>query len=379
MMIKFLAFYGDTEKKQNRMASLAAENKINYVCSALSELGYDNEIISAGITRDKKSYKGSVEKLNERTVLRLPHTFPWGNKLQKLFSLISLHLFLLYHLIFRTGNSDTVFVYHSLEYRTDIKIARFLKRFRVIFDVEEIYSDLPRLKKYKKIELPHLQMADGYIFPTVLLNRIVNTDDKPFVIGHGTYREEAVRFKKAPSGTIHCVYSGTFDPEKGAEAAISAAEYLPQEYHIHIIGFGTREQTENIQKKIRLISEKSVAKITYDGLKIGEDYIRFLQDCDIGLCTQNPQASFSDTSFPSKTLAYLANGLRVVSVRIPAIETSDIGQAMFYYGRQTPEEIARTIQSIDINAEYDSRALIRDLHRKFVKELDSLLKESAGE
>ena len=97
------------------------------------------------------------------------------------------------------------------------------------------------------------------------------------------------------------------------------------------------------------------AKITYDGLLSGEEYIKFIQSCDIGLSTQNPNGKYNDTSFPSKILSYMANGLRVVSVRIPVVEESGIGKCVCYYDEQTPENIAKAIKSIDFSEEYDSR------------------------
>ena len=173
---------------------------------------------------------------------------------------------------------------------------------------------------------------------------------------------------------IHCVYAGTFDPRKGgAAAAAAAAEFLPDDYHIHILGFGSDEEIRNMKDCISRVAKKSAAKVSYDGLLTGEDYIKFIQSCDIGLSTQNPDAAFNATSFPSKILSYLANGLRVVSIRIPAIEQSDVGDKLFYYDEQTPDQIAKAIRSIDMSQEYDSRRLIEQLSECFERELVEVL------
>ena len=105
----------------------------------------------------------------------------------------------------------------------------------------------------------------------------------------------------------------------------------------------------------------------------GEDYIRFLQSCDIGLSTQNPDAAFNATSFPSKILSYMANSLQVVSIRIPAIEGSAIGEYMYYYDRQTPEEIAKAIMSVDMSNGMDPRQVIAGLDGTFRRHLKKLL------
>ena len=93
----------------------------------------------------------------------------------------------------------------------------------------------------------------------------------------------------------------------------------------------------------------------------------------IGLSTQPIDAGFNTTSFPSKVLMYMSNGLRVVSVRIPAIETSSVGDRIYYYDNQDPKEIARVIRSVALDDGYDSRAHLNVLHGDFVEGLKRLL------
>ena len=141
------------------------------------------------------------------------------------------------------------------------------------------------------------------------------------------------------------------------------------------MGFGSEEDKQNLLKTIEDVSKKTECTVTYDGLKSGEEYIRFIQSCDIGLSTQNPDAAFNATSFPSKILSYMANGLRVVSIRIPAIESSAIGDYMYYYDRQTPEAIAKAIMQVDLNDGYNGREIISKLDKKFTKEIAELINE----
>ena len=67
--------------------------------------------------------------------------------------------------------------------------------------------------------------------------------------------------------------------------------------------------------------------------------------------------------------------MRVVSVRIPVVEESGVGQVLYYYDKQTPEEIAKAIVSVDLSKEYDSRDLIRKLDIKFRSDLQHVLFE----
>ena len=175
---------------------------------------------------------------------------------------------------------------------------------------------------------------------------------------------------------VHVVYAGTFDLRKGGgQAAVTAAEYLNDKYHLHILGFGSEEQILEIKDLIKIVSEKSQCKLSYDGLKIGNDYINFIKSCHIGLSTQNPNATFNETSFPSKILSYMSNGLRVVSIKIPVIENSRVGKYLTYYERQTPEEIANAIMSVNINDDYSARKIIEELDSSFFVQLKKLLRE----
>lgn len=250
--------------------------------------------------------------------------------------------------------------------------------------MEEIYADVINDQKKRQKEMNFFKTADAFIFPTQLLDQAINITKKPSVIIHGSYLvepEKVCKYKSTKNDDmsdkmIHCVYAGTFDPRKGgAAAAVAAAEYLPSNYHIHILGFGTEQEKENMKYEISRIAKKSKASISYDGLLSGEEYIQFIQSCDIGLSTQNPDADFNATSFPSKILSYLANGLRVVSIRIPAIEKSNIADKIYFYDKQRPFDIAKAIECVDISDEYDSRELIRTLANKFELELKQVLIE----
>ena len=109
------------------------------------------------------------------------------------------------------------------------------------------------------------------------------------------------------------------------------------------------------------------------GFKSGSDFDSYIQACNIGLSTQQADAKFSATSFPSKILMYMSNGIRVVSIRIPAVEESDVGDYIYYYDNQNPKEIADVIKSMNFDDAYDSRKILDKLHTNFIEQLKYLL------
>lgn len=373
--IFYMAYYNSTNSSERRNAVLSSVNKMNYICEALENNGYNTEIVSASGAVEKKFCKSKKVKLTNKTTLKLFSSLPRLNRIVSVIDRVILKTKLFLYMIKNTNKDSIVMVYHSLGYMSLVKRLKKLKGFKLIIEAEEIYGDVIGDEKTSQKEYEFFKIADAFIFPTEFLSEKVNTEKKPEVIIYGTYHIEKELPKLFSDGKIHCVYAGTLDPRKGgAIASAESALFLNENYHIHILGFGNEREKAEMLNTIDSISKKSKAKITYDGLLSGEEYIKFIQSCDIGLSTQNPNGKYNDTSFPSKILSYMANGLRVVSVRIPVVEESGIGKCVYYYDEQTPENIAKAIKSIDFSEEYDSRKTIGVLDKAFICDLKTMLK-----
>lgn len=379
--LKYLCYFDTLDNiKDNRRYALSAANIITYISESIAS--YENrdiEIVSIASSNNSRSCKGNLRKLSNRISLRTFFSLGKGGRIRNKIDFWLLQIKTFLYLVITLSSNDDLLVYHSIYYMKMVTILRKIRKFNLILQVEEIYSDVIGDSLLKKKELEYFKLADSYIFPTKILDSIVNQDKKPSVLIHGTYKVEKDRncdiFNKIGfEKVIHCVYAGTFDPRKGgAAAAAAAAVYLPSNYHIHILGFGSDKEVQDIKEIISKISKKASAKVSYDGLLSGEKYIQFIQSCDIGLSTQDLNADFNDTSFPSKVLSYLSNGLRVVTVDIPAVRTSAVGDILFYYTEQTAENIAKTIININLSNKYNSRKLIEEISNKFIKDLHELV------
>ena len=378
----YLGYFSDMDKEKNRRGFPSADTKMQYVMDAMTKEGYDVEVLSfCGndkrdcIWKKDDGYDYTAGNVRVRFFSSYRSRFRilriWGRQLTWMESkrYIKQHV---------CQSDCSVLMYHSPVF---YKVAKLFDRHEksFVYEAEEIYSDVTGNKKARKKELAHLMRAGAYMFSTAMLSRLVNTQHKPEIIVNGTYQTEPDRHIRSfdvdseKPRMIHCVYAGTLDVNKGGGLfAASAAACLPENYHIHILGFGAPEKVAAFQKSIEPIRQTAKAKLTYDGVLQGEEYVRFLQSCDIGLSTQNPDAAFNDTSFPSKILSYMANGLRVVSVRIPVIEQSAIGEWMDYYDRPEPQSIANAIISAAHHEAYDSRKVLEKLDESFRRELHKI-------
>lgn len=375
--ILYISYFDFQDSPIRRDYVTSATNKMESICASLNAAGYKVNIISIApvIEPRFKFYRGRTIRRNENLTLKLFAS--WGGNSRILRQLKTIwHLFaLFFYLLLHTSNGQPVMVYHSLGYFNVILWAKKIKRFKLILEVEEIYQDVgaPKFRSMARYENLMIKAADAYIFPTELLNAKLNTAGKPHVIIYGTYTVEPQIVDKFSDGKIHVVYAGTFDSRKGgALAAIEATEFLPENYHMHICGFGTAKDTADVKDQIASMTAKSRASISFDGLKKGMDYIKFIQRCHIGLSTQDPSAAFNATSFPSKILSYMANGLSVVTIDIPVIRMASIGKYVSFYEKQNPQDIAESIKMTQIDN--SNRVILTDLFRQFCVRISSMLK-----
>lgn len=352
---------------------------MNYIINSINGLGFKVIVISLSMLKTKEKFfvKGGVEKIRNNLKVKYFSSFRVGGIITSFLNTKLLPLKLFFFLIFHVKKNDKVIVYHNTCFSIHGTIG-FLKSivgFSLILEVEELYSNVESSISFSN-EKKVFDLADKYIFPTELLENVVNTSLKPSLIIYGSYEINYDDLLKFYDNKIHVVYAGTFDSRKGgAAAAAAAAAFLPKDYVVHIMGFGTDSQIQLIKSTINETSKITVAKIIYEGCLLGKEYTDFLQKCDIGLSTQNPENIYNSTSFPSKILSYMANGLQVVSIEIDAIKKSKIGDQVFYYRKNKPKEIAKAIIELgkNIGNLKDPRNIIKILQEEFNLKLQELL------
>ena len=377
MRIKYFGYYDTVDTLHNRMYVTSAVNKMNYLIRALNAAGIEVDVISSSYLLDKHLSFLHAEKRNideKNTVFyfsSISGKSVFGKCLRHVWHLLTLFCFLL-----RLKKNETVIVYHSLLYASIFNIVKKIKKINIILEVEEIYTDavdygrLSMFQKHKEYTV--FKNATSYVFSTELLHSIINSENKAFIVSHGTYNVEPILVSKYNDGKIHVVYAGTFDIRKnGAEMSVKAALHLPSSYVVHICGFGNQEDTKTILSLIDEVNSISKCQVQYEGLLLGTDYIKLIQKCHIGLSTQDPVGVYNNSSFPSKVLSYMVNGLSVVSSDLKVLRISKLGEYISFYQERTPENIAEAIINTDVSN--DNRRIVEQLDKEFVGNLRQLL------
>lgn len=361
------------DNKTNRNVTPSAITKGKYVASALASCSSEVEIVSLAYpTKDSQDevyyqvsenvichlFKGKYS--NNRIIRYLNHKL-YDKKIRK-------------YLKQNVKKDDIVVVYHSL---ANMKLVKYIKKNitdKIVYEVEEIYGDVINDEKAKIKELKAFKNASSYIFSNDYLNSIINTKQLPYVTCYGTYEIPTLYKEAFNDNLIHCLYAGTLAQNKGALSAINVAKYLPNNYLIHILGFGSEKDIADIKNAVNEVNNSyGTTKVIYEGLKLNEEYLKFIQKCQIGLCTQNIDAAFNTTSFPSKILSYMSNGLEVVGVNIAAIKNSKVGQYIQFYNVPDEKEIANAILNINLNNKTNNVDVVKELDKEFKEDLKDML------
>lgn len=361
------------DNKTNRNVTPSAITKGKYVASALASCSSEVEIVSLAYpTKDSQDevyyqvsenvichlFKGKYS--NNRIIRYLNHKL-YDKKIRK-------------YLKQNVKKDDIVVVYHSL---ANMKLVKYIKKNitdKIVYEVEEIYGDVINDEKTKIKELKTFKNASSYIFSNDYLNSIINTKQLPYVTCYGTYEIPTLYKEAFNDNLIHCLYAGTLAQNKGALNAINVAKYLPNNYLIHILGFGSEKDIADIKNAVNEVNNSyGTTKVIYEGLKLNEEYLKFIQKCQIGLCTQNIDAAFNTTSFPSKILSYMSNGLEVVGVNIAAIKNSKVGQYIQFYNVPDEKEIANAILNINLNNKTNNVDVVKELDKEFKEDLKDML------
>ena len=360
--IYYVAYYSDPDNENTRRAAPAADLQVSYLTEVLQDIGYAVEIISPCTIGDRKKgivfERGYSKKIGNKKVDFLPSI---GSKYRglRVLGYILTDLALLMALLKKTDGK--IIIYHSLSLGYVYHFLHAIKR-KFILEVEEIYSDVYGGTWRRKRELAGAAKASCYIVPNRDIHKLF--PEKKWVLYHGSCRREPVMKRFFTDGKIHIVYAGTLDPRvAGDYVMVKIAEYLDDHYKIEILGVGSDEQKSVMKDEIAKVAGKGCDIELHDCL-YGDEYLQFIQSCDIGIYAQDPRSADIYTSFPSKIMSYLSNGLRVAATKTSVLERSEVSHLLFWAEKNEPDVFAEAIKSIDMEVAYDSRAELCRLERE---------------
>ncbi len=357
----------EKEKRRNPPSG----QKQDYIIQTLVDLGYKVNYVSFSESANNRFYRPKKKKLSEKVTFFLTPNVPGRFRESFAFRWFC-HLYAMRHI--KAGDILLVYHIHTNGMRNDLLRALADKRhLTFVYEVEELFEYAHETVSQKLVEeeLAFLQCPDKYLFCTETLAETVNRRHLPYAICEGYYKYVRANLPKWNDGKIHCVYGGIIDAVKGgAIRAVHAAEFLPENYVVHILGFG---DVPTLKKEIEKIAPKTACEIKFEGLKKGQDYIDFISKCDIGLCLQTMDQNLTATSFPSKLVLYLSCGLYPVALGIEQLTKSRLAENITFYSEDDPKAIAKAILSVELKEENTIHEMMDRADKTFAADLKALL------
>ena len=297
------------------------------------------------------------------------------NKFQRAMRVLQSRLWLLIYLIRNTHKDSVVLIYHSYEIAFPVLLARRIKRFKIILEIEEKYSMVWKLKRYQQfIESKLLKYGNknSLVVSEVLADilRIKNP-----IISYGSYdifRGEINRDKEKEKITL--IYTGTIDKVRNsAYMSLEVMLYLLKKYELILSGSIAKGEEETFKEKIKEINNICGREAcSYVGVLNEQDYQNLVLNADMALNLQQ-SGDFGQFLFPSKIITYLSYNLPVVSTKGDSIVYSEIANIITFANEFNALSISEAIKSINIYDNIDRRRYLLELDTKFETKFRNLL------
>ena len=332
--------------------------KTRYICSKFN--GNLNVVSLAS----KKNIGLGKKKRMSYGVLKTLFSFGVHTKIGKWLDTILRKTYLFFFLIFVVKKRDKVLIYHS-SYTNCISKFLTAKKCISVLEVEEIYGyDAIGDKSSLQDEIKSILKFKKYIFVNDYIPVEFDIDKKDFVVCYGVvdsnYKKHEKTFNK---NKIHILYAGTIEDRKlGAFSTAHAANFLSNNYVMHIAGFGKEASLEKLREIIENNNrDNEKCMIEFHGMLSGEELNKLIDNCDIGVSAYIMRSNFANNSLPSKIMTYMTHDLHIVSGYSEAIADSKIAKNWQFFYNHDPESIANAIKSVDVSEKIDNSQLLKEI------------------
>ena len=372
-MIHYFANYY-LEDDENSIIFLSGINKSKYISLLLSKTGYQWRSFCTPLNKKKVPYrKKEIGKGKYGENFEIGSAYSYKGKFGYIIAKIHVFFNVIKYIFKNVKKRDTIVVYHSPSLMLPILITHIFIKYKLVLEVEEIYSIISNSNVIKKrFELHYLNKATSYITPNIaMIDNYLQRKKVCLIEGPCFINEHKKNFD---CNSVVIVYTGILTKEKGIDNIFEIAKCLNNKYIIKILGYGSANDIEKMKSKIKLNNSLYECKVFFDGLKSGKEFEEYLENCDIGICPQTIEESFNSVSFPSKILTYLSNGLFVVCTTNKSFINSRLKDALFL-ASDSNKDFSNVIMNINENTYNKSKEILLEIRNKHLNDLKYILKE----
>jgi len=139
------------------------------------------------------------------------------------------------------------------------------------------------------------------------------------------------------------VYGGKIDQLRGAHTFARAIQHVnpARDVAFRITGFGADSEVEALKSELAVAAPHDREFL---GFLPKAEYDQLIAEADVLLSLQDPEHVFSQYSFPSKIIEYMATGNTVVSTRVSDLESFAEGRVVLT--DPDPEAVAEILETV---------------------------------
>lgn len=323
------------------ISDIEADQRVQKLAGSISQMG--NDVVIVGYMRplSRKDYQSPY------TIVRFHLGIVKGPLFYLLFNLRSL-FYLLFHKSHAVVACDTDTLLAA-------RLAKLIKRFRLIFDAHELFVDLPELIGKRRFFARSMwRFVERSCIPGV--NAAITVSDGvaemyhkrygvPFTVIRNVPLCSAITIEHKPDSNI-VIYQGAINVGRGLELLCDAMQYLA-EAELWIVGTG------ELDSAIALLAKPLVeaGRIKILG-RIAPDELRYVTaKASVGVSLEEDMGLSYHYCLPNKLFDYIVAGVPVVVSDLPEmrklVEHYQIGEVL---KERTPEALAAIIRDMLTNA-----------------------------
>lgn len=349
--VYYIGWYIADEDQGRYSGNVPGNLKMHYMVDQLKKSGNTPEIVSFACKKEISGLYFTEKGSSQGCIVRYLGGIGGNGRFAHSFDFLMKEFLLIWLCLFKIKTSDTIVLYHSVALTNLLtKLRKYVKR-HVILEVEEVYGyaavgDRPWVEQ----EIASIKQMNAHICVNDGMLEDLALNPKKFVASYGVGVIPERKVSRFNDGKIHVVYAGTIELKKrGALTAVESAEFYPDNYVLHILGFGNDENLIKLRKLINGINVKvGYTKVQYEGYKTGQELDDFLFSCHIGLSSNVMRPNFANNTFPSKVITYMCHDLSVVLSYAKAFYDVPISQGWSFYHEYTPQKIAEAVTNVDV-------------------------------
>ncbi len=192
--------------------------------------------------------------------------------------------------------------------------------------------------KSQRLYYKFLSAVDRFVFVTDHLQKIINRDQKPYMIMEGLVAYQKAVPAPCPIEKV-CLYAGGLHELYGVKNLVDAFHQTALPYALHLYGNG------DLLDYIKQLQQKD-PRIEYKGI-VDHDQLLELERSAKLLINPRPVYGKLDTrfNFPSKLMEFMQSGRPVVTTKLLGIP-ADYSDKMFFFEEDSVEAIKQKIEEI---------------------------------